>query len=111
MSESTGPPTNHMIYEEESPNDCTDMDHSLRDALASIEPSERMHRDLDEASKMMTNMMESLDSEFKNGGEGCVVKRRSRNLSSNALNRLGIVSTLSNSEPGKSNWQVGPTGN
>ena len=93
LSESSYPASNHINEEEVSPNGSEDR------SLTSIEPSERMHRDLDEASQMMVNMMESLDNDFNDAED--VVKRRSRTLSSKAMNRLGIVSTLSNSEPGK----------
>ena len=80
--------------------------------VGTIAPSERMHQELDEASKMMSMQIQSLDTDFSKrqegegqmagpGSGGDVIKRRSRTLSSKMANRLGVVSsTLSTSEPG-----------
>ena len=77
---------------------------TLHSHLQEINHSERMQQELDEASKTLAQLTESLDTEFirnsvvEAAGD---VTRRSRTLSSKAMNRLGISSTLSTSEPGE----------
>lgn len=89
---------------------------TLKAHLLDLNPSERMHQELDEASRSLALLTESLDTEFRRpppaaaaaaGGRDSLaevsaaeVKRRSRTLSGKALNRLAISSTLSTSEPG-----------
>ena len=70
-------------------------DDIIKEAMEGIHYSERMHRDLDEASMMMTMLTESLDAEFSKD----VVVRRTR-LGSNSKNRRGVRSSLTISEPG-----------
>lgn len=67
------------------------------DTIKDVHYSKHMDLELEEASNMMAMLTESLNTEFSPE----VVKRRSRTLSGKATNRLGIVSTLSNSEPGE----------
>lgn len=70
-------------------------DDTIKEAMEGIHHSERMHRDLDEASMMMTLLTESLDAEFSKDA----VVRRTR-LGSNSKNRRGVRSSLTTSEPG-----------
>ena len=90
-----------------------------KETLDSIRHSQRMQLELDEASQMMAELTESLDTDFCGRGEenevfervnDKEVKRRMRSLSGNAMNRLGIVSTgsLSTSEPGEFKQPVDP---
>lgn len=90
-------------------------DEKLKEALGDIGHSERMHHELDEASKMMADLTESLNT-FDGRREGkCAtdsvfmgeeaeekdetLKRRSGLRSSSS--RLTVISTLSTSEPGQ----------
>lgn len=96
-------------------DDGTD-DISLTNTLTEIGHSKKMDHELDMASKMMAKLTESLDTDFRNNAENCsvfedpsqqdcdvLVKKRTADQK-----RLGIVSTLSNSEPGKgSSYIVG----
>ena len=107
LSESGGSIHSALVNEEDT----------LKGMVEAVAPSERMHQELDEASKMMSMLTESLDTDFaakrrldeaegqKAGpgreGSSDAIKRRSRTLSSKLGNRLGVASsTLSTSEPG-----------
>lgn len=82
-------------------------------ALGNLGHSERMRIELDDTSNMLAKLTESLNTDcvkghhkddgnevFEQDPLRSIVRRRSRVLSSNTMNRLGIVSSLSTSEPG-----------
>jgi hypothetical protein len=71
------------------------------DRLEGMNHSKLMGLELDEASNMMAMITESLNTDFTGEVRVQDVKRRSRTLTGNSHNRLGIISTLSTSEPGE----------
>ena len=103
-----------------------DEEDTLKASLNGLTHSKRMHHELDETSKTLAQLMESLDTDFNKpsrgkaeeeeeeeafqpGRDGEVVKRNPRSISAKALNRLGISSSLSTSEPGRpliNMWQL-----